>query len=172
MCCQLCSSWCTQHDFSMLTFTWSLILNNKGRILFTHFPLRMLPFCSASALLFAEICSILLLLGLQKRRQREDNCVLLFFYLQERVFLTISNYIFTAIFVAEMTVKVNTPLHLFKLLSVCINQFRSVTWASSCVCDNACRFSERKASLILSFYRLGCMALEIIYSCMNVSFKL
>ena len=27
---------------------------------------------------------------------------------QERVFLTVSNYIFTAIFVAEMTVKVNS----------------------------------------------------------------
>lgn len=28
-------------------------------------------------------------------------------YLQERVFLSVSNYIFTVIFVAEMTVKVN-----------------------------------------------------------------
>lgn len=32
---------------------------------------------------------------------------LFFFYLQERVFLSVSNYIFTMIFVAEMTVKVN-----------------------------------------------------------------
>lgn len=30
-----------------------------------------------------------------------------FFYLQERIFLSVSNYIFTVIFVAEMTVKVN-----------------------------------------------------------------
>lgn len=33
-----------------------------------------------------------------------------YFLLQERVFLTISNYIFTAIFVAEMTVKVKMSL--------------------------------------------------------------
>lgn len=32
---------------------------------------------------------------------------LLFIYSQERVFLSVSNYIFTAIFVAEMTVKVD-----------------------------------------------------------------
>lgn len=38
---------------------------------------------------------------------RSSRKVFLFFYLQERIFLSVSNYIFTVIFVAEMTVKVN-----------------------------------------------------------------
>uniref|UniRef100_A0A8B9JYP3 Calcium voltage-gated channel subunit alpha1 Ib n=1 Tax=Astyanax mexicanus TaxID=7994 RepID=A0A8B9JYP3_ASTMX len=41
----------------------------------------------------------------------------------ERVFLTISNYIFTAIFVAEMTVKVSSRLHMCRCLSTNANVF-------------------------------------------------
>lgn len=40
------------------------------------------------------------------------------FFHQERVFLTISNYVFTTIFVAEMTVKVKHP---FFLLFICLS---------------------------------------------------
>lgn len=49
--------------------------------------------------------------------------------LQERLFLTISNYIFTAIFVGEMTLKVK-PLLLFFLALLClpyISRFPSLT---------------------------------------------
>lgn len=45
---------------------------------------------------------------------------------QERVFLTISNYIFTTIFVAEMTVKVKHPFFFFHLFLSHISTFFSI----------------------------------------------
>lgn len=52
--------------------------------------------------------SVLILFILVVRLSSSVFMSLLLLFLQERLFLTVSNYIFTAIFVAEMTVKVKT----------------------------------------------------------------
>lgn len=66
-------------------------------------------------------------------RRMEKIAPMLFFHSfnchflnQERVFLTISNYIFTTIFVAEMTVKVKHPFFFFHLFLSPISTFLSI----------------------------------------------
>lgn len=86
---------------------------------------------------------------------------LLLLFLQERLFLTVSNYIFTAIFVGEMTLKVNIYIHSiiycadfrtlmyrFFLLSVCadmplicVGESRENNQFGNCFHSN-CRDSE------------------------------
>lgn len=69
-------------------------------------------------------------------------------FVQERVFLTISNYIFTAIFVGEMTLKVtfyNQPLYYYQrvLSVVCAgNTQRHLLCLSFLVCPGFLSFAE------------------------------
>lgn len=82
-----------------------------ARVLLKSFSLK--PKSSFLKRLFlALICHLCLSLLIILFFSNKSNSFSLIFLLQERLFLTISNYIFTAIFVGEMTLKVK-PLLLF-----------------------------------------------------------